>query len=101
MLLEDQYGVGGVVAIGTVSGTVEGVSLPITRLRDVNGVAWHIRNGTIQQAGNEYPAADGPAAAPCPARFRRARGRSARHPPARRGIPRGWPGYQRGRPPHH
>ncbi len=53
MLLEDQYGVGDSVSIGTVSGTIEGVSLRITRLRDVNGVAWHIRNGTIQQSGNQ------------------------------------------------
>lgn len=53
MLLEDQYGVGDVIDIGTVSGTVEAVSLRITRLRDLNGVVWHVRNGTISQAGNE------------------------------------------------
>jgi moderate conductance mechanosensitive channel len=29
------------------------VSLRITRVRDVNGVVWHIRNGTIKKAGNE------------------------------------------------
>lgn len=53
MLLEDQYGVGDVVDIGPVTGTVEGVSLRITRVRDVNGIVWHIRNGTIERAGNE------------------------------------------------
>jgi len=53
MLLEDQYGVGDVVSVGTTTGTVEGVSLRITRMRDVNGVVWHIRNGTIKKAGNE------------------------------------------------
>jgi moderate conductance mechanosensitive channel len=53
MLLEDQYGVGDYVDIGSVAGTVEAVSLRITRLRDVNGVVWHIRNGTIKRAGNE------------------------------------------------
>src|SRR3984957_12873564 len=53
MLLEDQYGVGDVVDIGSVAGTVEAVSLRITRLRDINGVVWHIRNGTIKRAGNE------------------------------------------------
>jgi small-conductance mechanosensitive channel len=53
ILLEDQYGVGDVVDIGTVSGNVEAVSLRITRLRDVNGIVWHIRNGTIKKAGNE------------------------------------------------
>jgi len=53
ILLEDQYGVGDVVDIGKVSGTVEAVSLRITRVRDVNGIVWHIRNGTIGKAGNE------------------------------------------------
>jgi small-conductance mechanosensitive channel len=53
MLLEDQYGVGDVIVVGDVSGTVEGVSLRLTRIRDVSGVVWHVRNGTIQQAGNE------------------------------------------------
>jgi small-conductance mechanosensitive channel len=52
ILLEDQYGVGDVVDIGVV-GTVEAVTLRITRLRDINGVVWHIRNGTIKAAGNE------------------------------------------------
>jgi moderate conductance mechanosensitive channel len=53
MLLEDQYGVGDVVSIDQVSGTVEAVTLRITRVRDVNGVIWHIRNGTISKSGNE------------------------------------------------
>jgi moderate conductance mechanosensitive channel len=53
ILLEDQYGVGDVIEVSAVTGTVEAVSLRITRLRDVNGVVWHIRNGTIKQAGNE------------------------------------------------
>jgi len=53
MLVEDQYGVGDVVTIDGTTGTVEQVSLRITRLRDVNGVVWHIRNGTIKKAGNE------------------------------------------------
>jgi small conductance mechanosensitive channel len=53
MLLEDQYGVGDVIDVGTITGTVEAVSLRITRVRDVNGVVWYIRNGTISQAGNE------------------------------------------------
>ncbi len=53
MLLEDQYGVGDVISVGQTTGTVEGVSLRITRLRDVNGVVWHVRNGTIKKAGNE------------------------------------------------
>jgi len=53
MLLEDQYGVGDVIDAGGATGTVEAVSLRVTRLRDVNGVVWHIRNGTIDRIGNE------------------------------------------------
>ena len=53
MLLEDQYGVGDSVTFGDASGTVENVTLRITRLRDTNGVLWHIRNGSIEQVGNE------------------------------------------------
>ncbi|HEY1973051.1 MAG TPA: mechanosensitive ion channel domain-containing protein, partial [Pseudonocardia sp.] len=36
MLLEDQYGVGDVINAGDATGTVEAVSLRVTRLRDVN-----------------------------------------------------------------
>jgi small-conductance mechanosensitive channel len=53
ILLEDQYGVGDVIQVYDVTGTVEAVSLRITRIRDVNGVVWHIRNGPIRLAGNE------------------------------------------------
>jgi len=42
-----------VISIDGTTGTVEGVSLRITRLRDVNGVVWHVRNGAIKTAGNE------------------------------------------------
>jgi moderate conductance mechanosensitive channel len=45
MIVEDQYGVGDVVDTGTVVGTVEEVTLRITRLRDGDGVVWYIRNG--------------------------------------------------------
>ena len=53
MLLEDQYGVGDVINIGDATGTVEAVSLRTTRLRDINGVVWHIRNGALEKVGNE------------------------------------------------
>jgi small-conductance mechanosensitive channel len=53
MLLEDQYGVGDVINIGDMTGTVEAVSLRTTRIRDVSGVVWHIPNGTIGSVGNE------------------------------------------------
>lgn len=53
ILLEDQYGVGDAITAGTISGTVEAVGLRVTRMRDVNGVVWHIRNGSLQQVGNQ------------------------------------------------
>ena len=53
MLVEDQYGVGDVITVGDATGTVENVTLRITRVRDVNGVVWHIRNGDIEAVGNE------------------------------------------------
>jgi len=53
MLVEDQYGVGDVITIGDATGTVENVTLRVTRMRDVNGIVWHIRNGTIDTVGNE------------------------------------------------
>jgi moderate conductance mechanosensitive channel len=53
MLLEDQYGVGDVINIGDATGTVEAVSLRTTRLRDVKGVVWHLRNGSLEKVGNE------------------------------------------------
>jgi small conductance mechanosensitive channel len=53
MLMEDQYGVGDVIDVGVATGTVEGVSLRTTRLRDVDGVVWHVPNGTILRVGNK------------------------------------------------
>ncbi|TFV91321.1 mechanosensitive ion channel domain-containing protein [Blastococcus sp. CT_GayMR16] len=48
-----QYGVGDVVDLGEASGTVEAVGLRITRLRDVNGVVWYVRNGENLRVGNK------------------------------------------------
>jgi len=53
MLIEDQFGVGDVIKAGPATGTVEGVSLRTTRLRDVEGNVWHIPNGTIDQVANK------------------------------------------------
>jgi len=52
-LVEDHYGVGDTINVKDASGTVEAMTLLTTRLRDVNGVVWHIRNGTIDSVGNE------------------------------------------------
>jgi small conductance mechanosensitive channel len=52
MIFEDQYGVGDVINVGDASGTVEAVSLRVTRLRDVNGTVWYVPNGEILRVGN-------------------------------------------------
>ena len=52
MIMEDQYGVGDVIDTGEAIGTVEEVTLRITRLRDAAGVTWYVRNGEIVRIGN-------------------------------------------------
>ncbi|WP_019137612.1 mechanosensitive ion channel family protein [Cellulomonas massiliensis] len=53
MLLEDQYGVGDVVDVGPASGTVEAVTMRITKVRDADGVLWYVPNGTMVRVGNK------------------------------------------------
>lgn len=56
LVLEDQYGVGDAIDVGSggdkVVGVVEAIGLRSTRVRDVRGTLWHIRNGEITQVGN-------------------------------------------------
>ncbi|HYO85571.1 MAG TPA: mechanosensitive ion channel family protein [Dermatophilaceae bacterium] len=52
MIVEDQYGVGDVIDTGEVAGTVEEVTLRITRIRDGQGVVWYVRNGAIARVAN-------------------------------------------------
>ena len=52
VVLEDQYGVGDEIDTGVATGTVEWVSLRMTRLRDADGVAWHVPNGEIKRVAN-------------------------------------------------
>ncbi|MEZ0449137.1 mechanosensitive ion channel family protein [Cellulomonas sp. ICMP 17802] len=53
MLLEDQYGVGDVVDVGPANGTVEAVSLRVTKIRDADGTLWYVPNGTMLRVGNK------------------------------------------------
>jgi small conductance mechanosensitive channel len=53
MMLEDQYGVGDTIDFEKASGTVEAVGLRVTRLRDVNGTVWYVRNGEVVRVGNK------------------------------------------------
>jgi len=52
MMVEDQYGVGDEVDLGEAIGTVERVGLRVTRVRDVDGTVWYVRNGEILRVGN-------------------------------------------------
>jgi len=52
LIVEDQYGIGDEVEIGTVRGKVEAVALRTTRVRDEAGVLWYIRNGEILNVAN-------------------------------------------------
>lgn len=52
IFMEDQYGVGDVVDLGEATGSVEAVTLRMTRLRDVNGAVWFVPNGEIVRVGN-------------------------------------------------
>lgn len=53
MVFEDQYGVGDVITLGENTGVVEAVGLRVTRLRDVDGTVWYVRNGEIYRVGNQ------------------------------------------------
>lgn len=52
MMAEDQYGVGDVVDVGEAVGTVEEVGLRITKIRDLDGGLWYVRNGEIARVCN-------------------------------------------------
>jgi moderate conductance mechanosensitive channel len=52
-IFEDQDGVGDAVDLGEAGGTVEAVGLRVTRLRDVEGTVWYVRNGEILRVGNQ------------------------------------------------
>ncbi|MPZ62110.1 MAG: mechanosensitive ion channel [Propionibacteriales bacterium] len=52
MILEDQYGVGDFVDVGEAVGQIEAVGMRVTRLRDLDGTVWYVRNGEILRVGN-------------------------------------------------
>jgi small conductance mechanosensitive channel len=52
ILLEDQYGVGDIVTLGDTTGTVEDLSLRVTRLRSADGTVWFVPNGEVRRIGN-------------------------------------------------
>jgi len=52
MILENQYGVGDVVTVNGITGTVEDVGLRITTIRDFDGTVWYVANGSVTELGN-------------------------------------------------
>jgi small conductance mechanosensitive channel len=52
ILVEDQYGVGDQVNVGGSVGTVEDVSLRVTRMRAYDGAVWFVPNGEIRKVAN-------------------------------------------------
>ena len=53
MILENQYGVGDVVMVNGITGTVEDVGLRITTVRDFDGTIWYVTNGSVTELGNQ------------------------------------------------
>ncbi len=52
MLAEDQFGVGDLIMVGDLKGTVQEVTLRVTKIREPLGTVWYIRNGEILTLGN-------------------------------------------------
>ncbi len=52
ILFENQFGVGDVIRIDTVSGTVESMTLRVVSLRDIHGTLHVIPNGEIKRVSN-------------------------------------------------
>jgi moderate conductance mechanosensitive channel len=52
ILIEDQYSVGDTVKIGDISGTVEQLTLRVTRIRGLDGALTSIPNGSISVVSN-------------------------------------------------
>lgn len=52
MILEDQYGVGDTVDLGSATGTVVSVGLRTTTVRGPDGTIWYVRNGEVLRVGN-------------------------------------------------
>lgn len=52
IIIEDQYGVGDIIEVGKLKGTVRSVGFRVTELQDFNGEVWYLRNGDISTVGN-------------------------------------------------
>jgi len=52
ILIEDQYSMGDVICLNDTCGTVEEVTLRVTKMRDLDGVVHYIQNGRVNVASN-------------------------------------------------
>jgi len=52
ILVEDQYAVGDTITITDTTGTVEEITLRVTRIRASDGTVWFVPNGEIRKVGN-------------------------------------------------
>ena len=52
LIIEDQFDIGDTLTVGTTTGTVEDLSLRVTRLRGVDGTIWFVPNGEIRTLAN-------------------------------------------------
>jgi small-conductance mechanosensitive channel len=53
IVVEDQFGVGDFVDLGSATGIVESIRLRVTQVRDTEGTVWYVRNGEILRVGNQ------------------------------------------------
>ena len=52
IIVEDQFGVGDVVDLDGTRGTVEELTMRVTRVRAVDGTVWFVPNGELRRVGN-------------------------------------------------
>src|SRR3984957_17849582 len=52
LIIEDQFDIGDTLTVGTTSGTVEDLSLRVTRLRGADATIWFVPNGEIRTLAN-------------------------------------------------
>ena len=53
IIVENQFRIGDVIEVGGFEGTVEGMTLRVTRLRELNGTIHYVPNGEIKIASNK------------------------------------------------
>jgi small conductance mechanosensitive channel len=52
LIVEGQYDIGDTVMVGDTTGTVEDLTLRVTRLRGIDGTLWFVPNGEIRKLAN-------------------------------------------------